>query len=58
MALGWSSQVMLSYKEPTYQCKRHRRYGFNFWAGKVPWGSKWHTCQYSCLENPMNREAW
>ena len=32
-------------------CKRH---GFNPWVGKIPWRSLW----YSCLENPMDREAW
>ena len=24
-------------KEPTCQCRRHKRHGFNPWVGKVPW---------------------
>ena len=27
---------------------------FNLWVGKIPWSRKW----YSCLENPMDWEAW
>ena len=45
----------LSGKEPTYQCRRHR---FDPWIRKIPWRRKWHLVQYSCLENPMDREAW
>ena len=26
--------------------------------GKTPWRRAWHPLQYSCLENPMDREAW
>ena len=26
--------------------------------GKIPWRRKWSPLQYSCLENPMDREAW
>ena len=28
------------------------------WVGNFPW--RWHGCpyQHSCLENPMDREAW
>jgi len=24
-------------------CKRHRRYGFNPWVGKIPWRRKWQS---------------
>ena len=24
-------------KEPTWQWRRHKRYGFDPWAGKIPW---------------------
>ena len=24
-------------KEPTCQCRRHKRYGFDPWVGKIPW---------------------
>ena len=27
----------LSGKESACQCRRHRKYGFNPWAGKIPW---------------------
>ena len=23
------------------QCRRHKRRGFNSWAGKIPWRRKW-----------------
>ena len=27
--------------------------------GRSPWRKAWqHTLQYSCLDNPMDREAW
>ena len=25
---------------------------------KIPWRRKWQPLQYSCLENPMDKEAW
>ena len=28
-------------KESTCQCRRHKRYGFNPWVGKIPWSRKW-----------------
>ena len=30
-----------SSKQRTYQCRRHRRLGFDPWVGKIPWGRKW-----------------
>ena len=27
--------------EATCQCRRHRRYGFSPWFGKIPWSRKW-----------------
>ena len=35
--LPWS----LSGKEPARQCKRHRRFGFDPWVGKIPYSRKW-----------------
>ena len=32
--------------------------GFNPWAGTIPWRRKWQPLQYSCLDNPMDGEAW
>ena len=45
-------------KEPTSQCRRHRRHGFDLWVGRSPGGGHGNLCQYSCLENPMDRGAW
>ena len=28
-------------KEPTYQCKRRKRHGFDPWVMKVPWKRAW-----------------
>ena len=28
-------------KESAYQCRRHKRRGFDPWAGKIPWRRKW-----------------
>ena len=28
-------------KEPTYQCRRHKKSGFDPWFGTIPWGRKW-----------------
>ena len=30
-------------KEPTCQCRRHRRPGFEHWVGKIPWRRKWQS---------------
>jgi len=38
-------------REPTCQSRRRR---FNPWVRKIPWRRAWQ----SCLENPMDREAW
>ena len=31
----------ISSKEPTYQCRRQKRHGFNPWVGKIPWRRAW-----------------
>ena len=40
-------------KEPTCQCRRHKRLRFHPWVEK-----NGYPLQYSCLENSMDREAW
>ena len=46
-------------KEPTCQCRRHKKCGFNLCIRKIPWR---RTQQSSpvilSLENPLGREAW
>ena len=32
--------------------------GLNFGSGRVPEGGNGNPLQYSCLGNPMDREAW
>ena len=34
------------------------KWGFNLWVGKTHWRRKWQPLQYSCLGNPLDREAW
>ena len=50
--------IKTSGKEPIYQCRRHKRHGFDPWVGEIPWRREWLTLQYSCQENPMDRETW
>ena len=45
-----------SSKNPTCQCRRHKRHRFNLWVRKIPWCN--NPLQYSCLENPIDRVAW
>ena len=46
-------------KEPAYQCKRHRRRGFDPQVRKIsPGRGDGNPLQYSCLENAMDRGAW
>ena len=48
----------VSVKEPTCQCRRPKRLGFNPWVGKLPGGGRGNPLQYFCLENPLDRRAW
>ena len=50
-----ASQVVLVVKN---QCRRHKGHRFNPWVRKIPGGGHGKTLQYSCLEIPMDREAW
>ena len=47
--------LWLSGKESACQCKRLR---FNHWIRKIPGEGNGKPLQYSCLGNPMDREAW
>ena len=42
-------------KEPTCQCRGKRR---RFNPFPTPGGGHGNPIQYSCLENPMDKEAW
>ena len=45
----------LSSKVSTCRCRRH---GFDPWRGTSPWRGNGYPLHFSCLENPMDREAW
>ena len=44
-------------KEPACQCRRHKRYRFDSWVGKIPWRRAWQPNPIF-LENPRDRGAW
>ena len=44
--------------EPTCQCRRYKKLGFNPWVGKISWRGHSNPHQYSCLENPVDRGTW
>ena len=33
--------VALVIKNPPYQCRRHKRWGFDPWVKKIPWRAEW-----------------
>ena len=45
-------------EEPTCQCRRHKRYGFNTWVRKIPWRRTWQPTPVVFPVNPLNRGAW
>ena len=45
-------------KNPPAKCRRHKRCGFNPWSRRCPGEGHGNPLQYSCLENPMDTEAW
>ena len=45
-------------KEPTCQCKRHKRGRFDPLVGKSLWRQHGNPLQCSCLKNLMDRGAW
>ena len=61
----WEREVRTSHhkngadgKEPACQLKRRRRHGWIPGSGRSPGGGHGNPLRYSCLENPMDREAW
>ena len=39
--IGIGSPGAASCREPTCQCRTHKRLGFNLWVGETPWGRAW-----------------
>ena len=51
-------KVALVIKNPTTNAEDIRNTGLIPGSGKAPGGGHGNPLQYSCLENPMDREAW
>ena len=46
-------------KEPTCQCRRHKRSRFNLWVGTIPWRWAWQLTPVFLLgESTVDRGAW
>ena len=45
-------------EEPSWQCRRCKRQGFDPWVGKIPRGRNSNPLLYSCLDNLVDRGAW
>ena len=52
----WASQVALVVMNPPANVGDMS--GFDPWVRKIPGGGHKNPLKYSCLENPMDREAW
>ena len=53
----WALQVVLVIKNPP--ANTGDRHGFHSWVGKILWrGGHGNPLQYSCLDNPRDRETW
>ena len=44
--------------EPTCQCRRCKRPGFDPWVGKIPWKRKWQPTPVFLPGDLMDRGAW
>ena len=53
-----SSPGGTSGKEPTCQCQRYKRCGFNSWDKKIPWSRKWQPTPVLLHGNFHDRGAW
>ena len=45
-------------KEPSCQCRKYKRLGFNPWVGEIPGGEHGNPLPYSCLETSIDRGTW
>ena len=53
----WASPGSASGKETVYQCKRHKRCGFDPWVGKIPCKTEWQpTPVFLPGESPWTEE--
>ena len=58
LLIHWASQVALMVKNPPVNAGNIRDVGLIPGLGRSPGGGHSNPLQYSCPENPMNREAW
>ena len=65
--VGWQFGVVLIFnilpggtvgKESSYQCRRHKRPGFDIWFRKIPWSRKWQPTPVFLPRKLMDRGAW
>ena len=55
----WGFPGGASYKEPACQCRLDVRHAGSIpGSGRSPGEGNGNPLQYSCLENPMDQEAW
>ena len=45
-------------KDPTCQCRRHKRRGFNHWVRKLPWRGAWQLTPVLPEESHGQRSLW
>ena len=55
---GLESRCFPGGSEVKASCLQCKRPGFDLWVGKIPGEGNGNPLQYSCLENPMDGEAW
>ena len=55
--LAWGFPGGARGREPSSQCRRHKRHGFDPWVRKIE-KENGNPLQYSCLENSLDRGAW
>ena len=58
LAFSWASQVAQWVKNPPGNAGDLRDTGSIPGLGRFPGGRHGYPFHYSCLENPMDREAW
>ena len=58
MVYAWSSHVVLVVKNPPAKAGDVKDMGSIPGSGRSPGVGHGTALQYSCLENPMDREAW
>ena len=55
---AWALRVVLVVKNPPANSGNKRDVGVIPGSGRSPGEGSGNPLQYSCLENPMDREAW